>query len=422
MTTRKSTVRQSFNQRFVNSLKPPKKGRAVFYDANNPDLGLRVEPSGRKTFFWFKKVAGQPLFRKIGTWPATDIDVATGHAHKLSADLDAYARAGYKGPNPFAKDKKPSSATPTFKMLVDAYCEHHPRAEAATRWMFKKYCPGWDDRRVDAITLEDVLTVRNALGTHYHSANRLVERIRAVYNWAGVNENGKINFWSVSNPTRNVKLYSKKKHEPRRKVYLKPQELVRFDRTLRKEKHGDLRDFLVLANTTGARRSNVLAMKWTDFDFDTRVWALDKTKTNPYNVTLSPAALKVLERRRREIAEDVLYVFPSFGASGHLIDLKKQWHRFREAADIPHIRIHDLRRTKGSYAAMAGASMRQIAELLGHSTEQATACYSEVAPEVVEQASLAGERKMLEMMKLSQRRTKRLAAPRQQRLLAGKQA
>jgi integrase len=427
MADRKETNRVPFTVKWLEKVPFPKKGRAHYYDANLKHLGLRVESPDRKIFFWFRKVNGEPTFKKIGTYPATPIATAHGQVNRFDAQLEQYAREKFTGENPFKKKKKEQGVrVPTFKEMMDAYCERHLRteannpaqAEAVTRWMIKKHCGDWFDTRVDAITLEDVLTVRNALGTKYHMANRVVERLRAIFNWAGAQRDGSVNFWKLENPTRSVTIYKKKDFEPPRKVFLKPEELLRFNEALKTETHADLRDFLTLALATGARRGNILAMEWAAVDLDLRTWHLAETKTDPYDVTLSPAALKVLERRRSEIPQSAKFVFPSYGATGHVVDLKKEWTKFRKRAAIAHIRVHDLRRTCGSYMSMAGISMKQIGAALGHSTQQATEIYSELAQEVVAEARAAGERKMVQMMKRAKKRTKRLVGPRR-KLLKG---
>ena len=209
--------------------------------------------------------------------------------------------------------------------------------------MLKTYFKDWTDLPIDRITIEHVLEVRNRLGTKYHQANRLVERLRAIFRWSAKNVNGKVNFWPCANPAKDVELHDKKRHEPPRTDISAARELVRFNDCLKNESDKNLRDFLTIALGTGARRSNITAMLWAAVDFDARVWHIGETKTGePYNVDLTPAVLKVLERRRDEVPESAQYVFPSYGTTGHISDLKNSWHEFRKRARIPHIRIHDL--------------------------------------------------------------------------------
>jgi integrase len=140
-------------------------------------------------------------------------------------------------------------------------------------------------------------------------------------------------------------------------------------------------------------------------------------------VDLTPAVLKVLERRRTEVPDSAQYVFPSYGTSGHISDLKNSWHEFRKRAGIPHIRIHDLRRTCASYMAIDGVSLQQIGASLGHASMQSTLIYAKLHSEAVRAARNRGEAKMKAMMRAARRRSKdngrkQLPAPRQKALNA----
>jgi len=201
---------------------------------------------------------------------------------------------------------------------------------------------------------------------------------------------------------------------------LQPDELVRFEAELAKETHGDLKDFLVISLATGARRSAVLGMRWEDVSFERGNWHVPYTSSKngeSYEVDLSAAALATLERRRSEAVEGATFVFPSNSASGHVEDLKKRWNEFRKRAGIPDVRIHDLRRTHGSYLAISGTSLQIIGGALGHRSTASTAIYSRLIQETVKEARVAGEKKMLELMRKAKRRA-RLTGPQAKLLTA----
>jgi integrase len=272
--------------------------------------------------------------------------------------------------------------------------------------LLKKHFASWLDRRLDKITVDDVLTVKNACGKHKHMANRCVEFARAIFNWsAGKNDDGRLNFWSVANPAKDVGTFD----EDPRERFLQPEELVRFKSELEKEKHADLKDFLALALSTGARRSSIFAMRWDDVKWERQVWTVpdsDSKNGQGYSVQLLPAALAVLKRRRADIAAEVEHVFPGIGKSKHLVDLKKPWNEFRKRARLSDVRLHDLRRTHGSYLAIAGVSLQQIGASLGHKSLQSTEVYAKLHDEAVRAAGETGEAKMAEMMKKARRRIK----------------
>jgi integrase len=410
---RAETKRIEFDLRALANLPLPNDGRAHYYDERTDGFGLRVESNGRKSFFWFRKPNGNPVFRHLGDFEdASSLASAKGEAQGLNKLFSRWKLDRYEGENPFTKKKTPRrTAVPTFEELIEAYIANHVRitantpktAEYMVRWRVKTHFADWLKRPLDSVDINDVLAVKNACGKRKHLANRAVELVRAVYSWAAKMPDGKINFWDCANPAKNVTSHE----EVARKVFLQPEQVVRFEKELAKEKHGDLKDFLTLAMETGARKMDLLSMRWADVHPERRVWTVPFPKSGEsYDVDLSEPAIAILKRREMERSEDGMFVFPGTGASKHLIELKKPWDEFRKRAQIPDIHIHDLRRTVGSYAAMAGKSLQQIGAMLGHRSMQSTLVYAHLNSEATREARDAGRGKMKQMMRAAKRRTR----------------
>ena len=163
-----------------------------------------------------------------------------------------------------------------------------------------------------------------------------------------------------------------------------------------------------------------MAMRWNQINLDEGIWRIPVTKNGtPQNVTLSPEAAAIL-KTRKETADGV-YVFPGGGNSGHLIEPKKGWQRIFDRDELTQLasrieaaggkfvekdvealadalerarktakrlkvdtegirmndlRIHDLRRTLGSWQAKQGASLAIIGKSLNHKSQQTTAIYA----------------------------------------------
>jgi integrase len=345
-------------QKAIEKLKPGK-DRLQYMDDAITGFGIRVQPEGEKSFFWSARINGKLRFRMLGKYPAVSVEQARIDAQKLNVTAGEWRRSGYQGVDPFEKQERivPPS-TPTFIELVEAYIENqvkekanHPAdAEYDVRWKVKRHFNNWRDRKIDAITVKDVLAVKNECGKRHHLANRAVEFIRTLYAWSAKSRNGRINFWPVENPAKSVELHDEKPRER----FLQPDELVRFNDALDNEPCADLKDFLILAMNTGARRSDIFSMRWSDLHWERLTWSVPYPKNDEsYDVGLLPSALAVLERRRTQARDSDVYVFPGVGKTGHLTDLKKPWQAFRKRARIPDIRLHDIRRTVGSYQAMA---------------------------------------------------------------------
>jgi integrase len=390
---------------------PVLKKRAHYYDKDIRGFGVRVEakPSGRKSFFFFVKADGEPEFKSLGQFPDVTVSEARTAAKLWAGKLSNWKLLGYEGPSPFAKEKRTNA--PSFQQLIDAYIERHVKehanrpehAERSLRWTVKKYFGDWLSRPIDSIRIEDVVELKNRMGKKRYLANRLVEHVRAIYNWSQKRPDGKINFWPLENPARDVELYP----EAERDRFLQPIELVRFHEYLEKEPAGDLKDFLILALATAARKQNVLGMTWAEIQWERENWHITLSKSGEYNVRLTIAALDVLKRRRSEIPDCELYVFPSRSKSGHVIDIKKKWEVFRKNAGLADVTLHDLRRTAISYAAMAGANEAQIMGLAGHRSRESAKPYVHLLQDSVAEARAKGERKMLEMMAAVKKRTRK---------------
>jgi integrase len=416
---RKKTQKVNFTKRALEALPIPSAGRLIVVDTQTAGLGLTIFASGVKTFFHRRFADGSAERTTLGSFEELSILQARGKAAELNSKLAQWKLAGFEGPNPLAN---PARTGATFNELLEAYILGRVRPEANNpvlaernlRWMAKRYFTAWGPRRIDSITVRDLLTVRNGVAEkHKYQANRIVETVKAIFGWsAKKDKDGNVNFWPVENPARDVGLYDEDQHDR----FLQPHELVKFNEEVKKESHRDLRDFLVLSLATGARKSNLLAMRWADLSFERANWNIPLNKSGkPYDAHLTRAALQVLRRRRAETPEDAVFVFPSRGKSGHLTNLKKVWDRFRKRAGIPDVRIHELRRTKGSYMAISGESLQKIGAVLGHRSLESTEIYARLLQDSVREAIANGDAAMNRMTRSAKARMK--LAARQQKLL-----
>jgi integrase len=116
-------------------------------------------------------------------------------------------------------------------------------------------------------------------------------------------------------------------------------------------------------------------MAWRDIDLAAAVWYLAGQTTKnklPMAVVLPPPAVGILEHRR----DGSPWVFPADTAAGHIVDPRKSWARVVKRAGISDLRPHDLRRSLGSWQAIAGASLQIVGASLGHRDPKATAVYA----------------------------------------------
>jgi integrase len=95
--------------------------------------------------------------------------------------------------------------------------------------------------------------------------------------------------------------------------------------------------------------------------------------------------LQILSERNYTKTDDE-WVFPGDGETGHVVEPKKAWNALIKKANIQDLRLHDLRRTLGSYMAMGNQSLPMIGKVLGHRSPTATQIYSRFAHDPIRAA------------------------------------
>ncbi len=179
---------------------------------------------------------------------------------------------------------------------------------------------------------------------------------------------------ALANPAKGVERFE----EHARERFLKPAELPAFLAAV--EAEGEpWRDYFMLCLLTGARRHAVASMAWADVDLDGAVWHIPAARSKnrqPISVALVSKAVELLARRWAEAVN--AYVFPSAtSGTGHVVEpARSPWLRVVKRAGLSDLRLHDVRRTVGSWLASAGASGFLIQKALGHASLQSTAVYA----------------------------------------------
>lgn len=407
-----ATKQINFTKKTIQELPEAAGGkRDQYQDTRTKALRLEVTDRGKKTYKVYRKMSGRPIRYTIGDVHDWSIENARTKAEEVSALIS-------KGVNPNIEKQRIKAEILFRDMFMDymeRYSKKHKRSWKYDEREINKFLPHWFNRKLSSITRDEVQRLHEKIANEngIYQANRLLERIRAIYNKAI--EWG----WQGSNPAQGIRKFKEKSRDR----FIKPSELPFFFEALNEEENKTACDYLLMSLYTGARKSNVLSMRWTDVDFQQSEWRIPETKNGePLTIALSKEALDILKRRQRRTHQK--WVFPSDKTDGHLADPKKAWKRILTNATIKFwqahehiaplileaitqtnniqydqtlyaaigaltkkkkielptglmdIRIHDLRRTLGSFQAAAGANQYIIGKSLGHKSQQATAVYA----------------------------------------------
>ncbi|MBD9672995.1 tyrosine-type recombinase/integrase [Pseudomonas sp. PDM21] len=436
----------SFSKERLLALPPPEAGkRATYHDTKVRGLQLRVSPTGVKTFSVYRRMkGGQPERITLGRFPAMTIEQARKSASAINAEIEA-------GANPAAA-RRAIREEPTFAEMFKQFLAEKKKRDGTPlgektkrdyRDLLRLYLEPIKSKKLSHITKQDVKTIHlKASKKSAAQADKALAVVSSVFNFSADSE-----VFVGTNPASRIQ----KNPAPSRDRFAQAAELPYLFASIAES---SLSDFFLLSLLTGARRSNVQEMAWRDLDLDARIWRIGMTKNGtPQNVTLSPEAVDVLETRKRASSKSP-FVFPGTGKTGHMVEPKTAWatilrrasmrrllthleslgklntderlqvdkqllkapaaveKRYRAIADgleidpalysMTDLRIHDLRRTLGSWQAKTGASLAIIGKSLNHKTPQATTIYARLDLDPVRQSVETATQAILEAAGIKQ--------------------
>ncbi len=182
--------------------------------------------------------------------------------------------------------------------------------------------------------------------------------------------------WADDNPLRKVT----KMKEPRGRVrFLDDGERKRLLDECKKSDSPFLYTTVVLALSTGGRRMEILGLHWSNVDLHRGIITLHETKNGERRVLpLAGLALELMKQHAQVRHLNCDLVFPSKDLKKP-IDIRTPFKTALKRAKISDLKYHDLRHSCASYLAMNGASMAEIAEILGHKTLQMVKRYSHLS-------------------------------------------
>lgn len=394
-------------KRAVDAIQPPASGDIEVWDTELKGFCLRITARGSRSYALKYRMGSAQRWLTIGKhgspWtPDSAREAAHEALRKVAGGIDP------------ATVKQEARAALAVASLIDAYLTQGPATKPAKRastWendasnLNRHVRPLLGSKLAHMVTQADAARAVRDIGagktarTHKTGPRGLARvtggdgvarrtRTTAAACWAWGLEQGVI---KGSNPFAAVKLTA----PPMRERFLTQEEAGRLlDALTRRESAGLMSgvfaDAVRVLLLTGARKTEVLGLRWSEVDFARKVARLppERTKaggrTGSRSIHLNEPTLAVLSRRhaaRQAIVAEGRsdYVFPAARGAGHAVGLRRAFVGACEEAGLEGVRIHDLRHSFASFALADGASLYLIGKALGHANARTTERYAHLS-------------------------------------------
>ena len=354
----------------LEKLKPAEQEQ-YFHDTACSGLGLRLSPKGKQTFFAL-------IDRKRKMLKTQVLETARKMTHELQIQTNVVSQDFTIGS--------------IFALWMAHKAKPHKRTWKRDQARYDQYLLPWAKKRISEVTKLEVTALHNSIrvASGPYAANDTLAFLSSLYGYAERFD------YDGKNPCRFIDRFP----EQERERFLTAEEFPRWHAAVMTLSVPVARDFFLLCLWTGIRRECVLGMRWDQLDLEGKLWRIphesDKGKRD-LTVYLSDEALQVLRLRQAHAQSE--WVLPSSSsASGHYAEPKSAWKSVLKRSGITNLRIHDLRRTLGSWMAEGGTSLHIIGQTLGHKSLQATRIYARLGGTAVRNAVNAATSAMKETL------------------------
>ena len=363
-------------KRFIDSAKYDGSSQDIRWDDQLPGFGVRLYSTGRKSFVLSYRAQGRKHIMTIGAYGPLTLDQARKKARKHLAEV-------IDGGDPLESRQKAARGA-TMAVLCNDFLKLYAKQRKKTwredqRRIDRHILPNWGRIKIKSIKRSEITSFHTKLGeTSPYEANRILALLSKMFEmakqWGYLEEN-------APNPAQKIEKFP----EEERDRWLNQEELPRLVKASDRDPNDYVRAAMWMYLLTGLRRSELLQLKWSDID-PTRneIKLLDTKAGRPHYVPLSLEAIKLLNTIPRWDGNP--FIFPAAIKGKSLVNIGKPWGRIRKEANLEDVRLHDLRRTVGSWLAQSGKSLHLIGRVLGHSNASTTKIYARFAQDHVKSA------------------------------------
>jgi integrase len=343
----------------IEKMKPGTARREVA-DGRISGLYFIVQPSGARSWAVRYRFAGKPCKFTLGKYPELDLKAARAKAGEIKGSAE-------RGKDPSAEKRASKVDTLPNDLIGDVagrFVSHHVRrkmksntAREVERLLNKEIVEPWAGRRLSQIGKSDVHALLDRIVERGSPivANRVLGWLRLLCSWAVERD------IIATSPCDRIKPPAA---ETARDRVLSDDELKAVWKAADalEPPYGAFVKLLIL---TGARRTEIAEMRWTEID--ARMWTLPKERAKnarQHAVPLSDSVVEILKALPRIAGSDLIF---TLNGRNRITAFSLTKQRLDETMPcIPHWTLHDLRRTFASGCARLGVAVHVVEAALNH--------------------------------------------------------
>ncbi len=392
-------MRKRITNRAVDAVRPGDRPQFL-WDTDVTGFGLKVMPSGRKTYVFQYRLGGRGARSRTSPKRMTlgkHGELTPDQARKRAAKLLLAVRADEDPQQAREPEELPTVAELMQRFLAEYLPNKKRPPKSSTIRSYESLIrvhvvPALGGKRVDAVTRNDVEELHTKLRATPYVANRLLVVLHHAFKvaeaWGWLSERG--------NPVLHIERFPEERRGAKKEVMLSAKQMANLFAAIDEEEATNGKVVacaaIRVAFWTGWRIGEVLAVQWEHLDLESGSAKLVDTKTAREEYRQVPAeAIEVLVGVPR--VAGCPYVFPGKNLRDHLTTVRESWYRIRKAAGLDDLeglgplRLHDLRHNVVSWDVSRGVPLEIAGKNVGHRSRQATEIYAHFAPDALKRAA-----------------------------------
>jgi len=400
-------IAEKITKRTVDEAQPREREFAV-WDAELKGFGLRVRPSGARSYVVVYRPIGEGRKAAVRRVTIAAVGKITpDEARKIARKVLGSIAHGVDPAGDRAQERRAATLKDIAELFLAEHVEAKRKPATATKYRYvvsEFIVPAFGRMKPSDVTRGAVAKLHHDNAERPTIANYIVAVLSAIFTFGqarGLIPDG-------VNPTRHVERFEEEKRER----FLTVAELARLGEALReaetvglpwrrpneagpKAKHlarpeNRLSHFdpaavaaVRLLIFTGCRLREILHLRRSEIDFERGLLFLGDSKTGKKSVVLNAPALAILQG----LDDRGAYVIPGDKPDSPRSDLKRIWAAVTARAGLDGVRLHDLRHTFASYGAGGGLGLPIVGKLLGHTQASTTQRYAHLDADPLRRAT-----------------------------------